>query len=68
MLRRFELLSGVRINFHKSTICGVGVDKDMVSGFALVIRCRLTSFPLKYLGLPFGSSARLCITWKPVFR
>ena len=60
------MLSGLRVNFHKSTISGVGVEAELVDVFANALRCKNQSLPLKFLGFPLGASLRRCSTWKPV--
>ncbi|XP_050207305.1 uncharacterized protein LOC126656744 [Mercurialis annua] len=58
ILRCFELISGLKINFHKSSILGVNVlDNDLLLA-SQIVGCRVGSFPIKYLGLPL---ARRCL-------
>lgn len=33
ILRYFEVVSGLRINFHKSVVCGIGVADDLILEF-----------------------------------
>ncbi|XP_028098761.1 uncharacterized protein LOC114298400 [Camellia sinensis] len=42
VLRCFEVMSGLRINFYKSVVCGIGVSDREVSDFATVLNCSLT--------------------------
>ncbi|GJR22881.1 RNA-directed DNA polymerase, eukaryota, reverse transcriptase zinc-binding domain protein [Tanacetum coccineum] len=55
MLRCFFLISGLKINIHKSHVLGVGVTDDEVSHMANIIGCGATNLPLKYLGVPLLS-------------
>ncbi|GJR52235.1 RNA-directed DNA polymerase, eukaryota, reverse transcriptase zinc-binding domain protein [Tanacetum coccineum] len=55
MLRCFFLISGLKINIHKSNVLGVGVIDEEVSHMANIIGCGATKFPLKYLGVPIGN-------------
>ena len=53
------MLSGVKINFNKSVVCGIGVGDDPVNVFAGVLNCKTQVLPIKYLGLPLGAIPRL---------
>ncbi|XP_028118943.1 uncharacterized protein LOC114316485 [Camellia sinensis] len=66
VLRCFEIMSGLKINFHKSVICGVGVSTEVINEMATVLNCKVKSLPLTYLGLPQGANPRRKATWKPV--
>ena len=66
ILRCFEVMSGLKINFHKSVVCGVGVEDKFMDGFAGLLKCRKQKLPISYLGLPLGTSPRLKVTWSPV--
>lgn len=52
ILRCFELVSGLKINFHKSFVCGIGVSEQELDEFASRLNCRYQKLPLSYLGLP----------------
>ncbi|XP_028070062.1 pentatricopeptide repeat-containing protein At4g26680, mitochondrial-like [Camellia sinensis] len=66
ILRCFEIISGLRINFHKSTVCSVGIPNDIVQTFASKLNCTCQKLPLKYLGLPLGANLSRRATWKPM--
>ncbi|XP_028118014.1 uncharacterized protein LOC114315613 [Camellia sinensis] len=66
ILRCFELVSGLKITFHESFMCGISVSENEVEEFASRLHCRCQKLPLTYLGLPLGASPRLKKTWKPV--
>lgn len=66
ILRCFEMVAGLKINFHKSMICGVGVDNGLVEEFADIHNCQSHKLPLKYLGLPLGANTGRKQTWQPV--
>ncbi|PKI58034.1 hypothetical protein CRG98_021614 [Punica granatum] len=67
ILRLFELISGLKVNFFKSSLLGVGVHQDLVLSLAKDLLCRPDYLPISYLGLPLGVSARKLAIWKPVF-
>lgn len=58
VLRCFEVMSGLKINFHKSVVCGIGVSDREVSDFAAALNCRIHKLPLMYLGIPLGANPR----------
>ncbi|XP_028069521.1 uncharacterized protein LOC114272052 [Camellia sinensis] len=66
ILRCFEVISSLRINFYKSVVCGVGVADELVEEFAAKLNCLSKKLPLKYLGLPLGASPSRRLTWRPV--
>lgn len=66
ILRCFEVMSGLRINYHKSTVSGVGMTEEESMHLASILKCKTQSLPIKYLGLPLGVSPRLKSSWKPV--
>lgn len=65
-LRCFEILSGLKINYYKSMVCGFGISESVLSEFASMLNCKSKSLPLKYLGLPLGASPHRKLSWKPV--
>ncbi|XP_028099858.1 uncharacterized protein LOC114299337 [Camellia sinensis] len=64
ILRCFEVISGLKINFHKSLICGVGVDDGLVEEFAAKLNCLSQKLPLKYLGMPLGANPGRKQAWQ----
>ncbi|WJX53700.1 hypothetical protein P8452_39668 [Trifolium repens] len=66
VLRGFELASGLKVNFWKSSIIGVNVPNDFMAMAANFLHCRIGVTPFKYLGLPVGANPRLMSTWKPL--
>ncbi|CAL5411454.1 unnamed protein product [Camellia sinensis] len=59
-------MSGLKINFHKSQVCGIGVQDDLVKEFAAGLNCHSQKLPMKYLGLPLGANPRRKSTGQPV--
>lgn len=45
ILRWFEILSGLKINYHRSVVCGVGASNTMLKDFAHLLNCKITSLP-----------------------
>ncbi|XP_028070421.1 uncharacterized protein LOC114272902 [Camellia sinensis] len=65
ILRCFEVSSGLKINYHKSVVCGIGISGSSLVEFASLLNCKTQNLPIKYLGLPLGANPRRKKTWKP---
>ncbi|GJT85273.1 RNA-directed DNA polymerase, eukaryota [Tanacetum coccineum] len=63
ILRCFFLVSGLKINVHKSNILGICVSDEETSAMANVIGCGASKLPLKYLGVPVGCNMARCANW-----
>jgi hypothetical protein len=46
------LLSGLKINFHKSEVIAMGGDTEEQARVARLLNCRQGRFPFMYLGFP----------------
>ncbi|GJY06599.1 RNA-directed DNA polymerase, eukaryota [Tanacetum coccineum] len=68
MLHCFFLVSGLKINVHKSNVLGIGVSDDEISCMANVIGCGVTKFPLTYFGIPIGCNMNRCSNWSPIIK
>ncbi|XP_071727850.1 uncharacterized protein [Rutidosis leptorrhynchoides] len=60
-LKCFELCSGLKVNYNKSNLFGVGVDKEEVRDMSTVFGCNVGTFPMIYLGLPIGAKMKKTI-------
>ncbi|XP_071708925.1 uncharacterized mitochondrial protein AtMg00310-like [Rutidosis leptorrhynchoides] len=63
LLKCFELASGLKVNVHKSSIFGIGVDEAELNVLANHMGCQVGKFPFIYLGLPIGSRMRKLNDW-----
>ncbi|GKV11739.1 hypothetical protein SLEP1_g22962 [Rubroshorea leprosula] len=63
IMRTFELVSGLKINYNKSTLIGINVDTEEINHFACFLHCKPGKLPLMYLGMPVGTSLRRKSTW-----
>ncbi|XP_050221220.1 uncharacterized protein LOC126671491 [Mercurialis annua] len=54
ILRCFELISGLKINFHKSSMVGVNVSNSSLQNASMLFNYKLESLPMTYLGLPLS--------------
>ncbi|MCH85285.1 LINE-1 reverse transcriptase like, partial [Trifolium medium] len=66
ILRGFELVSGLKINFVKSKLYGINVEDNFLAAAATFFSCSFDSFPFKFLGIPVGANPRRQETWQPI--
>jgi hypothetical protein len=66
ILSAFELLSGLKINFHKSELFCFGEAQDDANQYAELFGCGLGSFPISYLGIPIHHRRLTLAEWKIV--
>jgi len=66
ILRGFELASGLKINFHKSSLAGVNVQSNNLLCYSKFLNCNQLGTPFKYLGLEVGGNPRKKLFWEPV--
>lgn len=62
----FYLYSGLKVNFSKCKLFGVGVGPVQISTMASIVHCHSTSFPFPYLELPVGANMELIKNMKLV--
>ncbi|GJS50742.1 retrotransposon protein, putative, ty1-copia subclass [Tanacetum coccineum] len=63
MLHCFSLVSGLKINLHKSQLLGVGVASDRIIDAAGSIGCSIMKAPFKYLGFMVGGNMSKINAW-----
>ncbi|XP_071694427.1 uncharacterized protein [Rutidosis leptorrhynchoides] len=66
ILKCFELASGLKVNFHKSCLYGVGVNAVEIENLASRMGCQAGKFQFIYLGLPIGAKMKKLNDWQPV--
>jgi hypothetical protein len=66
ILRGFEMSSGLKVNFSKSSLMGINVPLDFMTVASTFLNCKIGSVPFKYLGLPVGANPRRLTTWEPL--
>ncbi|GKC78488.1 kinase-like domain, beta-lactamase/transpeptidase-like protein [Tanacetum coccineum] len=66
ILECFEEVSGLRINFNKSKLYGIGVNDDEVIEMSRWMKCGIREFPFTCLGLPIMENMRRIGAWNPV--
>ncbi|GKU90517.1 hypothetical protein SLEP1_g4505 [Rubroshorea leprosula] len=66
ILRTFEMAAGLKINFGKCQLMGIGVEDDWRNKMAYRLGCKEGEFPIKYLGIPIGGNHRRVKMWQPL--
>lgn len=63
LLKNFEVMSGLSVNFEKSFIYGVHLERDMLARAADVLGCRVGDLPIPYLGMKIGGRVNGVAGW-----
>ncbi|GKV14959.1 hypothetical protein SLEP1_g25757 [Rubroshorea leprosula] len=66
ILRTFEMVVGLKINFRKCQLMGIGVEDDWRKKMAYRLGCKEGEFSIKYLGIPIGGDHRRLKMWQPL--
>ena len=66
IMRCFELVSSLKVNFSKISFGAVGVESSEVVKFARLLNCSLLTLPFTYLGMPIGANPRRAAAWKSI--
>lgn len=66
LLRGFEMASGLKVNFSKSCLIGINVDREFMDMACNFLNCNEGTLPFKYLGLPVGANPSRMSTWDPL--
>ena len=62
-LRCFELVSGLKVNFRKSKIAGIGAQHTKILRYSAILNCNQMEVPFKNLGVPVGDNHRKKVFW-----
>jgi len=62
-LRYFELVSGLKVNFGKTKIAGIGVQNTEILRYSAILNCTKMKVPFKYLGVLVGDNHRKKVFW-----
>ncbi|XP_028199598.1 uncharacterized protein LOC114384133 [Glycine soja] len=68
ILRSFELVSRLRINFAKSKFGAIGQSEEWCLHAANYLNYALLQFPFCYLGIPIGVNPKRKVVWNPILR
>nr|XP_029148315.1 uncharacterized protein LOC114925208 [Arachis hypogaea] len=66
LMRFFELMSGLSINFDKSSLIPINCEEQWVERMCNLLGCKGDVLPVKYLRISLGANPRLVKTWKPI--
>ena len=56
LLDTFAESTGLKVNYHKSSIIPINVQDGDVNALATALGCQVASMPFTYLGLPMGTT------------
>ena len=65
VLSCFQAFSGLKVNVGKSEIVPAG-EVNNLDALANILQCRVRSLPMKYLGMPLGTSFKTALIWNPI--
>ena len=68
ILRTFEVVSGLKINFAKSSFGAFGRDDQWRQMAATYLNCSQLALPFVYLGIPIGANPRQAHVWEPIIQ
>lgn len=68
VLRLFELLSGLNVNFDKSCLFGVNISPAVVRAKANELGCEVGMGSINYLGVKVGVNHRKSDVWSPMIQ
>ncbi|XP_057774799.1 uncharacterized protein LOC130993778 [Salvia miltiorrhiza] len=63
LLLLFQFLSGLAVNFDKSSIMGISVNEEKVLRWANILKCKVGAFPCNYLGIKIGGRCNSIEDW-----
>jgi hypothetical protein len=66
IIRAFEQLSGLKINFHKSEVLCYGKAKEDEGMYTRLFGCKIGGMPFRYLGIPMHHRRLTNGDWKIV--
>lgn len=58
IMRSFELVFVLKVNFHKSSLGGIAVNAHFIHRYAHLLNCSSMSLPFTYLGIPIRVNLR----------
>ncbi|XP_058751955.1 uncharacterized mitochondrial protein AtMg01250-like [Vicia villosa] len=64
LLRGFEMVSGLKINFHKSNFFGTHIGDWFIKSATIFLACKKGCFPFKFLGIWVGEGAYKKKVWR----
>ncbi|XP_058765377.1 uncharacterized protein LOC131638848 [Vicia villosa] len=68
LLRGFELISGLGVNFHKSRLIGINLNHHFVYAAPNFLNCKVQSNSFEFLGFHLGVNHRFVSWWEPLLK
>jgi hypothetical protein len=68
ILDAFSLMTGLSINYDKSTLVPINLDNEEQTQIANILGCPIASFPQTYLGIPLSNSKLLRWALSPILQ
>ena len=56
LLDLFASITGLKVNYHKSSMIPTNLSSDEASSLANILGCQIAAMPFTYLGLPMGTT------------
>ncbi|XP_052622513.1 uncharacterized protein LOC128127842 [Lactuca sativa] len=66
LLKCFHISSGLKVNFFKSRLFGVGILPSELQSMANILGCATGTFSFNHLGIPVGANMGLIKHWQPI--
>ncbi|GKV41635.1 hypothetical protein SLEP1_g49141 [Rubroshorea leprosula] len=66
IIRVFEIVSRLKINFEKSSLMGINVSDEWRTKMATILHCKQGVLPCRYLGVPIRGKCRSIAVWRPI--
>lgn len=66
IMRGFELIFGLKVNFSKSKLFGLKTRMQFLESKSIFLSCSLDKLPFTFLGIPVGSNLRRATSWKGI--
>ncbi|XP_029146965.1 uncharacterized protein [Arachis hypogaea] len=68
LLQYFELMSGLSINFDKSSLIPINCEEQWVERMCNLLGCKGDALPVKYLGISLGANPSLPVYYLNLFK
>jgi hypothetical protein len=65
-LYTFEALTGIKINFSKTELLPLNLDNEEAIMLGALAGCKLSTFPLQYLGVPLFDKKIKTSEWQGI--
>lgn len=66
IMRCFELISSLKVNFHKSKLTNIAISNNSFVRLATIWNCQLMDISFSFLGILIEANARNVGVWNPI--